>query len=86
VRRIVQQSKFSNFHSAEATTTYAPEIDGNIPDKMLLFDPPKRKYRTKALSHEAIERYNQRELDRNDELSWEDERKFEAVEEKRKHK
>ena len=41
VRRIDEQGKFDNFRT-EVTTTYDPVIDGEITDKMLEFDPPKR--------------------------------------------
>jgi outer membrane lipoprotein-sorting protein len=42
VRRIDSQQKFGNFRT-EATTTYDPVTDDEIPDKKLEFDPPKEK-------------------------------------------
>ena len=39
VRRIDEQRKFDDFRT-EQTTTYDPNIDGKITDKMLEFDPP----------------------------------------------
>ena len=42
VRRIDADKKFDNFRT-EDTTTYEPVIDGEIPDKVLAFDPPKAK-------------------------------------------
>jgi outer membrane lipoprotein-sorting protein len=42
VRRIDAQKKFGNFRTEE-TTTYAPVIDEEIPDKKLEFDPPTQK-------------------------------------------
>ena len=40
VRRLDQQTKFGNFRTEE-TTTYEPVVNGEIPDKMLEFDPAK---------------------------------------------
>jgi hypothetical protein len=41
VRRIDSQKKFDAFRTEE-TTSYDPVFDGEIPDKKLEFDPPKR--------------------------------------------
>ena len=41
VRRIDEQGKFDTFRT-EQTTTYDPVFDGEITDKMLEFDPPKK--------------------------------------------
>jgi outer membrane lipoprotein-sorting protein len=40
VRRLDQQNKLANFRT-EDTTTYEPVVNGEIPDKMLEFDPAK---------------------------------------------
>jgi outer membrane lipoprotein-sorting protein len=40
IRRIDEHTAQNDF-SSEKTTTYTPEVDGNVPDKMLLFNPPK---------------------------------------------
>jgi len=40
LRRIDEEGKFETF-STEETTTYDPVIDGEVPDKMLEFNPPK---------------------------------------------
>jgi len=42
VHRIDERKNFDDF-TTEETTTYDPAIDGEIPEKALDFDPPKRK-------------------------------------------
>ena len=42
VRRIDTETNFDTFRTEE-TTTYDPVLDGEVPDKLLAFDPPERK-------------------------------------------